>query len=85
MQLDQLEILSYVTIMHQPVTISSNTSNKTYVHTNNAFSSTSTRFNPFFGWWYRLYILYQPKEGLNLVNVLENALFVHKFDYMCLS
>ena len=33
MQLDQLEILSYtyVTIMHQPVTVSSNTCNQTCV------------------------------------------------------
>ena len=26
-----------------------------------AFSNTSTRFNPYFGWCYHLYILYQPK------------------------
>ena len=31
MQLNQLEILSYVTIMHQPVTVSSNTCIQTYV------------------------------------------------------
>ena len=31
MQLNQLEILSYVTIIHQPVTVSSNTCNLTYV------------------------------------------------------
>ena len=31
MQLDQLEILSYATIMQQSVTVSSNTHNQTYV------------------------------------------------------
>ena len=32
-----------------------------------------------------VYILYQPKYELNLVDMLENALFVPAFDYMCLS
>ena len=29
-----------------------------------------------------MYVLYHPKKGLNLVDVLENALFVHAFDYI---
>ena len=32
-----------------------------------------------------IHILYQAKYGLNLVDVLGNALFVHAFNYMCLS
>ena len=28
-----------------------------------------------------IYILYQPKQGLNLVDVLENALFVYAFGF----
>ena len=54
MHLDQLEILSYVTIMyqpvtiiHQPLTVSSNTLSQTHAQT---FSSTSTEVNPYFGW-----------------------------------
>ena len=31
MQLDWLEILNHVTIMHQPMTVSSNTCSQTYV------------------------------------------------------
>ena len=44
---------------------------------NKAFSSKSTtRCNPYFG-WYKIYKQWhQPKEGLTLVDVLENALFV---------
>ena len=53
--------------------------------TNKVLSSTSTRFNPYFGWCYHLYVLYQPKYGLNLVDVLENALSAHFFGYICLS
>ena len=37
---------------------------------------------PYFGWCYRLYILYQPKYGLNLVDALENATV---YLYMCLA
>ena len=50
--------------------------------TTKAFSSTSIRFNP-----YRLagikYVckIHQPRYGLNLVDVLENALFVHAFGF----
>ena len=41
--------------------------------------STSTILNSYFGWCITyIYIFYQPK---NLVDVLENALFVHAFDY----
>ena len=32
-----------------------------------------------------IHILYQAKYGLNLVDVLGNTLFVHAFNYMCLS
>ena len=42
----------YLTIMHQPVTVSSNMEPKAC--TNKAFSSASTRFNPYFG-WYKIY------------------------------
>ena len=80
----ELEILSYVTIIHQPVIVSSNMHMQPNTCTNEAFSSTSTRFNPKFGWFCRLYVLYQPKLGLNLVDVLENASFVHVFGYMCM-
>ena len=45
---------------------------------NKAFFSTSTKFNPYFGW----YKITPAKVGLNLVKVLENALFVHAFGYM---
>ena len=44
---------SYVAIMHQPVTVSSNM--QPNACTNKAFSSTSTRFNPYFGWCYCFY------------------------------
>ena len=50
---------SYVAIMHQPVTFAQPCS-KMHVQIK-AFSSTSTRFNPYFGWCYHLYILYRPK------------------------
>ena len=40
--------------MHQPVTVSSNMEPNTC--TIKAFSSTSIRFNPYFGWCYLLYI-----------------------------
>ena len=43
---------SYLAIMHQPVTVSLNTEPNTCA--NKVFSSTSTRFNPYFGW----YIIY---------------------------
>ena len=50
---------------------------------NIAFSSASTRFHPYFGWSYHLYTyLYHPKQGINLIDLLENALFVHAFAYM---
>ena len=52
---------------------------------NKAFFSTSTRYIAHFSQYYHLYIIYQPKrQGLNLTDVLamENALFVHAFDYM---
>ena len=50
MQLNQLEILSYVTIMYWPVTVGSNTCSQMYVATNKAFfSSTFTQFNPYIG------------------------------------
>ena len=56
-------------------------------YTNEVFSSTSTRFNPYFSWCCHLYVLhctYQPKQGLNLADVLENASFVHVFGCMCM-
>ena len=57
-----------------------------HVRTNKAFSGTSTKFNPYFGWYFHLYILYQSKQGLILVDVLDNALFVHAFGLgTCLS
>ena len=43
---------SYVAIMHQPVTICSTMQSNAC--TNKTFSSTSTRFNPYFG-WYKIY------------------------------
>ena len=51
---------SNVAIMYQPVTISS----KMYPNacTNTAFSSTSTRFNVYFGWCYHC-ILYTSQNG----------------------
>ena len=53
--------------------------------TNEAFSSTSTRFNPYFGWYKHIRKQqHQPKQGLNLVDVLENASFVHVFSCMCM-
>ena len=52
--------------------------------TNKAFSSTSTRFNPYFGWYKTYKRKHQPKYGLNLVDVLENASFVHVFGCMCM-
>ena len=67
MKLNCLEIQSYVTIMHQPVTV----------------SSTTTRFNPYFA-WYKLYVSIsdntsQSRDYVNLVGVLQNALFLHAF------
>ena len=50
-QLEQVRN-SYVAIMHQPVTV--NSSMYPNACTNKAFSSTSTRFNPYFG-WYKIY------------------------------
>ena len=51
----QLGILSYVAmyiaIIHQPVTVSSSMHMQPKTCTNEAFSSTSTRFNPYFGWY----------------------------------
>ena len=41
------------------------------VCTNKEFSGSSTRFNPYFGWCYRLYILYQPKQRLNVIGLRD--------------
>ena len=41
----------YATIIHQPVTFSSSMHMQPNTCTNEAFSSTSTRFNPYFGWY----------------------------------
>ena len=71
---------SYVAMIHQPVIVSSNM--QPNACTNKAFSSTSTKFNPYLGWSYHLYILYQSKQELNLVDEPENALFVHAFIYI---
>ena len=54
--------LQYETIMHQPVTVSSSMHMQPNIYTNEAFSSTSTRFNPYFGWCCRLYILYTSQS-----------------------
>ena len=82
----QLKLIknNYVTILHQPVTVSWNTCSQMHVCTNRAFSSKSMRFNHYIGWCYCSYILYQSK-WLPKVDVLENALFVHAFGYTCFS
>ena len=49
----------------------------TYI--NEAFSSTSTRFNPQFDRYKTYKQQHLPKWGLSLVDVLENASFVHAF------
>ena len=67
---------SYVTTLYQPVPVSSNM--RTNACTNKAFSSISTRFNPTLAG-----IEYMSDNtSLNLVDVLESALFVHAFSYM---
>ena len=38
--------------------------------------------NPYFGWCACINILYQPEQRLNLVDMLDNALVVHAFDYI---
>ena len=50
----------YVAIMHQPVTVSSNMQSNACTKT---FSSTSTRFNPNFGWCYHIYFI-SAKVGI---------------------
>ena len=74
-----------LTIIHQPVTVSSSMHMQPNTCTNEVFSSTSTRFNPALLWLVLLLIcLQQPKYRLNLVDVLENASFVHVFGCMCM-
>ena len=52
MQLEpQLGILRYAAMIHQPITVSSNMHMQPNTCTNETFSSTSTRFNPYFGWY----------------------------------
>ena len=43
--------VNYVTIIHQPVTCSSSMHMQPNTCTNEAFSSTHVRFNPYFGWY----------------------------------
>ena len=47
--------------------------------TNEVLSSTSTKFNLYFGRFKTYKRPHQPKKGLNLVDVLENPSFVHVF------
>ena len=75
--------------MRQPVTVSSSACSQLHACTNKAFSSASTIFNPCFGWCYSFAIYFIPAKvgtynGLNLVDVLENALFLHAFGYIIL-
>ena len=51
--------------------------------TNKAFSSTSIQdlIPTLAGMFCIAIILYQPKLGLNLADLLENALFVHAFGF----
>ena len=65
--------------MHQPVTVSSNTCSQTHVQLCKAFSSTSTRFN-LTGIKYISDSYTPAKVGINLVDALAKALFVHTFD-----
>ena len=81
---NQLGILSYITIIHQPVTVSSSMRMQPNTCANEVFPSTFTRFNPYFRWCCHLYVLYQPKYGFNLLDVLENASFAHVFGCMCM-
>ena len=69
-------------MIHQPITVSSNVHMQPNTCKNEAFSSTSTRFNPYFGWCCCLYVY--TSQSINLVDVLENASFVHVFGCMCM-
>ena len=79
-QLEPIRYLfSYMPIMYQPVTVSFNMQSNAC--TNKGFSSTSTRFN---SWCYHFYILYQPKQGLKLVDV-QKMLYMYMHLVTCLS
>ena len=58
----QLKLIknNYVTILHQPVTVSWITCSQMHVCTNRAFSSKSIRFNHYIGWCYILLIYFIP-------------------------
>ena len=71
---------SYVTRLHQLVANCQLKHMQPNACTNKAFSNISTRFDPYLG-WYKIYEQqHHPKQELNLVDVLENALFVHALD-----
>ena len=61
----------------------SNTSSQVHVQTKHSLAHLQdlTTFADMFC----IHILYQPKQELNLMDVLYNAIFVHAFGYMCLS
>ena len=75
----------YVTIMHQPVTVSSNTRSQMHVQVKHFLAHLQNLIPTLAGIIVYIRILYHLKWRLNLVDVLENGLFVHAFGYMCLS
>ena len=77
-------MLSYVTTIHQPVTVSSNTCSQTNVQIKHSLAHLQDLISTLGGVnAYMFYTSQSRLNGLNLVNVLENALFVHSFGYMC--
>ena len=70
--------------MYKPAlaTVCSNTCSQMYVHIRkHSLARLATRFNPYFGWCVCLYVLFKLNRNylttVNLVDVPENALFVH--------
>ena len=62
MQLDQLEILSYVIIMYQRITVSSNTCSLMHVQINHSVAHLQDLIPTLAGVIVYSYVLYQPKR-----------------------
>ena len=84
MQLDQLEILSYVTIMHQPVTVISNTYSQMYVRIRHSLAHTQDLITILAG--HRLYTYLLPANvGIKFCRCARECFictYVHTFGYI---
>ena len=78
-------ICNYNTPTCTGYTVSSNTFRQVHIQLKHSLAHLQDLANPYFGWCACINILYQPKQELNLVDMLENAFFVYAFGYMCLS